>query len=121
LEQTRVAFSRHKFRPGLSWALFELGQLYCRTHDFESAYIYLKDALRLFRRLDNVDGIAITQEALGSLALQTARPADAIALFEEAQRGYAATQRHERIRIVDDLLQIAQEARQPAGRKGAIL
>jgi tetratricopeptide (TPR) repeat protein len=119
LEQARAAFSHHKFRPGLSWTLFELGQLYCLTHDFESAYIYLKDALRLFRRIDNADGIAITQEALGNLALQTARPADAVAFFKEAQRGYAATQRRERIRIVDDLLQIAQQARQPMGRKGA--
>ncbi len=83
LEQLRDVLSRHKSRPRLSWTLFELGQLYCLIHDFESAYIYLKDALRLFRRMDNVDGIAITQEALGNLALQTARPADAVAFFED--------------------------------------
>ncbi len=85
LEQLRDILSYHKSRPRLSVTLFELGQLYCLTHDFESAYIYLKDALRLFRRMDNADGIAITQEALGNLALQTARPADAVAFFENGQ------------------------------------
>ncbi|RLC86724.1 MAG: hypothetical protein DRI79_09630 [Chloroflexi bacterium] len=116
LEQARETFTRHKARPELAHALLELGQLYHQRQDFESAYIYLKDALRLFRRLNDTDGIAMTQEALGSLALQTARPTEAIASLQEARRGYAALRRSERVRAVDDLLHIAHQARRPVER-----
>jgi len=118
LEQARETFSRHKARPELAHALLKLGQLYHQRQDFESAYIYLKDALRLFRRLKDTDGIAVTQEALGSLALQTARPADAIASLQEARQGYTTLRRKERLRAVDDLLRIAHQARQPIGEIG---
>jgi tetratricopeptide (TPR) repeat protein len=115
LEQARETFSRHKARPELAHALLELGQLYRQRQDFESAYIYLKDALRLFRRLNDTDSIAVTQEALGSLALLTARPSEAIDSLHEARRGYVALQRDERVQAVDDLLRIAHQARQPVG------
>ena len=121
LEQARETFSRHKARPELAHTLLELGQLYHLTRDFESAYIYLKDALRLFRRLDDIDGITVTQDALGNLALQTARLPEAIAFLQEARQGYTTLQRSERVCAMDNLLQIAQQARQPAGREGAAL
>jgi tetratricopeptide (TPR) repeat protein len=115
LDQARETFSRYKARPELAHTLLELGQLYHQRQDFESAYIYLKDALRLFRRLKDTDGIAVTQEALGSLALQTARLPQAVASLQEARQGYVALRRSERVRAVDDLLQIAHQARQPMG------
>ena len=115
LEQARETFSRHKARPELAHALLELGRLHRLIQDFESAYIYLKDALRLFRRMKDTDGISVTQEALGNLALQTARPAEAIASLKEARRGYAALRRSKRVQMVDDLLRIAHQARQPVG------
>ncbi len=115
LEQARETFSRHKARPELAHTLLELGQLYHQRQDFESAYVYLKDALRLFRRLNDTDGIAVAQEALGSLALLTGRPSKAIDSLQEARQGYAALRRTERIRAVDDLLHIAHQARQPEG------
>lgn len=115
LEQAREAFSRHKARPELAHALLELGRLHRLIQDFESAYIYLKDALRLFRRMKDTDGISVTQEALGNLALQTARPAEAIASLKEARRGYAALRRSKRVQAVDGLLHIAHQARQPVG------
>lgn len=118
LEQARETFSRHKARPELAHALLELGQLYHLIHDFESANIYLKDALRLFRRLKDTDGIAVTQEALGSLSLLTGRPSAAIDSFRKARRGYIDLQRDQRVREVDGLLQIAHRAIQPMG--GAI-
>lgn len=121
LEQAREAFSHHKARPELAHTLLELGQLHHLTHDFESAYIYLKDALRLFRRLKDTDGIAVTQEALGSLALQTARLSEAITSLQEARRGYVALRRDERVRAVDGLLHIAQQAHQSAGNRGVTL
>jgi len=111
LEQVRETFSRRKARPELAHALLKLGQLYHQRQDFESAYIYLKDALRLFRRLKDTDGIAVTQEALGSLALQTARPAEAITSLNEARRGYATLRRSERVQAVDDLLRMAGQSR----------
>ena len=73
------------------------------------------NALRLFRRLEDTDGIAVAQEALGSLALQTARLPEAVASLQEARQGYATLRRSERIRAVDDLLRIAHQARQPVG------
>jgi len=115
LEQARETFSRYKARPELAHALLELGQLYHQRQDFESAYIYLKDALRLFRRLKDTDGIAVTQEALGGLALQTARLPEAVASLQEARQGYVTLRRSERIRAVDDLLQIAHQARPAMG------
>jgi len=118
LEQARETFSHHKARPELAHALLELGQLYHLIHDFESANIYLKDALRLFRRLADADGIAVTQEALGSLALQTARLPEAVVSLQEARRGYAALQRSERVRAVDGLLHIVHQAHQPIGKIG---
>jgi len=119
LEQAREVFARHKARPELAHALLELGQLYYQTEDFESAYLYLKDALRLFRRLGDTDGIAVTQEALGSMELQAAHPSEAIALLREARQGYVAVQRDERVRAVDHLLGMADRARQAAERMGA--
>jgi tetratricopeptide (TPR) repeat protein len=119
LEQAREVFARHKARPELAHALLELGQLYYQTEDFESAYIYLKDALRLFRRLGDTDGIAVTQEALGSMELQAAHPSEAIISLREARRGYVALQRDERVRAVDNLLRMADRARQVAERMGA--
>jgi len=121
LEQAREAFSRRKARPELAHTLLELGQLYHQYQDFESAYLYLKDALRLFRRLEDADGIAVTQEALGNLALQTARPAEAIASLQEARQSYVALKRRERIRAVDELLRLAHQSRQIAKRKGVAL
>lgn len=121
LERARETFSHHKAYPELAYVLLELGQLYFQSQDFESAYIYLKDALRLFRRLKDTDGIAVTQEALGSLALQTARPAEAIVSLQEARQGYTSLRRGERIREVDDLLRMAEQARQIAQRTGATL
>ena len=118
LEQARETFSRHKARPELAHALLELGQLYHLIHDFESANIYLKDALRLFRRLKDTDGIAVTQEALGSLSLLTGRPSAAIDSFRKARWGYIDLQRNQRVREIDNLLQIAHRAIQPMG--GAI-
>jgi tetratricopeptide (TPR) repeat protein len=115
LEQVRETFSRYKARPELAHTLLELGQLYHQRQDFDSAYIYLKDALRLFRRLKDADGIAVTQEALGSLALQTARLPEAIASLQEARQGYVTLRRSERVQAVDNLLQIAHQARQPMG------
>lgn len=115
LEQARETFSQHKAYPELAHALLELGQLYHQRQDFESAYIYLKDALRFFRRLKDTDGIAVTQEALGSLALLTGRPSKAIDSLQEARQGYAALRRTERIQAVDDLLHIARQTRQPVG------
>lgn len=119
LEQVRKTFTRHKARPELAHALLELGQLYHLIQDFESAYIYFKDALRLFRRIEDTDGIAVTQEALGNLALQTARLPEAIMSLQEARQGYAALRRSERVRAVDDLLHIARQSHQPVG--GTIL
>ncbi len=118
LKQAHETFSRHKARPELANTLLELGQLYHQRQDFESAYIYLKDALRLFRRLKDTDGIAVTQEALGSLALQTARPTEAVASLQEARQGYVALRRNERVRAVDDLLRIARQARQSMRGRG---
>lgn len=109
LEQAREIFSQHKTRPELASTLLELGQLYHMTRDFESAYIYLKDALRLFRRLQDTSGIAVTQEALGNLALQTARPSEAVVSLQEARQSYVALRRDERIRAVDDLLCIVHQ------------
>lgn len=113
LEQAREIFSQHKTRPELANTLLELGQLYHLTRDFEAAYLYLKDALRLFRRLQDIDGVAVAQEALGNLALQTAHPSEAIVSLREARQGYLALQRDERIRAVDDLLRIAQQGNPP--------
>jgi tetratricopeptide (TPR) repeat protein len=121
LEQARETFSRRKARPELAHALLELGQLYHQYQDFESAYLYLKDALRLFRRLEDADGIAVTQEALGNLALQTARPAEALASLQEARQGYVALKRRKRIRAVDELLRLARQSHQIAARKGVTL
>jgi len=115
LEQAREIFSRHKARPELARALLELGQLYHLTQDFESAHLYLKDALRLFQRLGDTDGTAVTQEALGSLALQTARPSEAIASLREARQGYTVLRRDERIQAVDELLRMADQALQSVG------
>lgn len=119
LEQAREIFSRHKARPELAHTLLELGQLYQLTQDFESADTYLKDALRLFRRMNDADGIAVTQEALGNLALQTARPKEAIVSLKEARRGYTTLGRKDRVHAVDELLHIAQQARQPVMGRGA--
>ena len=115
LEQARESFSHHKARPELAHALLELGQLYHQRQDLEFARIYLKDALRLFRRLNDADGIAVAQEALGNLALQTNRPTEAIVSLREARQGYATLQRRDRVRAVDDLLRIAHQARRPVG------
>jgi tetratricopeptide (TPR) repeat protein len=113
LEQARETFSQHKTRPELASTLLELGQLYHMTRDFEAAYLYLKDALRLFRRLQDIDGIAVTQEALGNLALQTAHPSEAVVSLREARQGYVALRRDERVRAVDDLLRITQQGNPP--------
>jgi len=121
LEQARETFTRHKTRPELAHTLLELGQLYGQMQDFESADIYLKDALRLFRRLGDTDGIAVTQEALGNLALQTARPSGAIEALKKARRGYETLERSERVRAVDELLSMAHQARQAVERIGATL
>ncbi len=118
LEQARETFTRHKTRPELAHTLLELGQLYGQMQDFESANIYLKDALRLFRRLGDTDGIAVTREALGNLALQTARPAEAIEELEKARQGYETLDRRERVREVDELLDMARQARQAVSRPG---
>jgi tetratricopeptide (TPR) repeat protein len=118
LEQARQTFTRHKTRPELAHTLLELGQLYGQMRDFESANIYLKDALRLFRRLGDTDGIAVTQEALGNLALQTARPAEAIEVLEKARQGYEALERRERVREVDELLGMARQAHRASERVG---
>ena len=119
LEQARETFTRHKTRPELAHTLLELGRLYGQMQDFELANIYLKDALRLFRRLGDADGIAVTQEALGNLALQTARPAEAIEALEEARQGYETLGRRERVREVDELLDMARQARRASERIGA--
>jgi tetratricopeptide (TPR) repeat protein len=113
LEQSRETFSQHKTRPELASSLLELGQLYHMTGDLDSAHLYLKDALRLFRRLQDTDGIAVTQEALGNLALQTAHPSEAIVSLQEARQGYVALRRDERIQAIDDLLHIAHQANPP--------
>jgi tetratricopeptide (TPR) repeat protein len=118
LEQARQTFTRHKTRPELAHTLLELGQLYGQMRDFESANIYLKDALRLFRRLGDTDGIAVTQEALGNLALQTARPSEAIEVLEKARQGYEALERRERVREVDELLGMARQAHRASERVG---
>lgn len=119
LEQARETFTRQKTRPELAHTLLELGQLYGQMRDFESADIYLKDALRLFRRLGDADGIAVTREALGNLALQTARPSEAIKVLEEARQGYKTLGRRERVRSVDELLDMARQARRISRRTGA--
>ena len=118
LEQARETFTCQKTRPELAHTLLELGQLYGQMRDFESANIYLKDALRLFRRLGDTDGIAVTQEALGNLALQTARPAEAIEVLEKARQEYETLDRRERVREVDELLDMARRARQASERLG---
>jgi len=118
LEQARETFTRHKTRPELAHTLLELGQLYGQMRDFESANIYLKDALRLFRRLGDADGMAVAQEALGNLALRTARPSEAIEVLEKARQGYETLDRRERVREVDELLDMARQARQAVERIG---
>jgi len=60
----------------------------------------------------------VTQEALGSMELQAAHPSEAIVSLQEARQGYVALRRDERIRAVDDLLRMADRARQVAERMG---
>ena len=109
LEEALETFTRLKVRPELARALLELGQLYHWRQDFESAYIYLKDALRLFRRLNDSAGIAVAQESLGNLALQTARPSEAVVSLREARQSYVVLQRSDRVQVVDDLLRVAHQ------------
>ncbi|MDQ7030288.1 MAG: hypothetical protein Q9O62_11175 [Ardenticatenia bacterium] len=73
MEQACKAFTLSKDWAGLARTLLELGQLYGQMRDFELADICLKDALRLFRRLQDKERAAMALEALGNLALQTAR------------------------------------------------
>lgn len=100
--------------------MLELGHLYSQSQDFESAQIYLKDALRLFRRLEDANGIAVAQEALGNLALQTARPQEALDFLQEARERYLVLKQNDRVQAVDDLMDLAHQARRVLLRKGAI-
>ena len=77
--------------------------------DFEMADIYLRDALRLFRRLGDDEGVAVALEALGNLALQSARFTEAVKALQGARSCYERLGQQDRVQIVDDLLRMANQ------------
>jgi tetratricopeptide (TPR) repeat protein len=103
---TRQAFPAQwaKTRYNLGLALLDQGQLHQERQDFEAAERSLTEALHLFQELNDADQIAAAQEALGRLALQTARPAEAQTLLKEARQQYAALEQPERVEAIDELL-----------------
>ena len=103
---TRQAFPAQwaKTRYNLGLALLDQGQLHQERQDFEAAERSLTDALQLFQDLNQADGVAAAQEALGRLALQSARPAEAQTLLKEARQQYAALEQPERVEAIDELL-----------------
>ncbi|HEX9921086.1 MAG TPA: hypothetical protein VGD99_00340 [Anaerolineae bacterium] len=104
--RTRQAFPAQwaKTRYNLGLALLDQGQLHQERQDFEAAERSLTDALQLFQDLNQADGVAAAQEALGRLALQSARPAEAQTLLKEARQQYAALEQPERVEAIDELL-----------------
>jgi tetratricopeptide (TPR) repeat protein len=112
LTAARQIFTEHKARPELARTLLELGQLYHQYQDFEGAYAHLRDALRLFQKLEDEPGQAATQEALGNLLLQVGRVTEAGAYLHAARHYYATQQQEQRLQEVDELLEIVHEAQE---------
>jgi tetratricopeptide (TPR) repeat protein len=114
----RQVFTEHKARPELARTLLELGQLHHEYLEFEDAYTHLKDAFRLFQRLEYRPGLAATQEALGNLLLQAGRLAEATDLLQAARQNYLNLQHEKRAQEVDELLEIAAEAKRELALPG---
>jgi tetratricopeptide (TPR) repeat protein len=88
----------------LGLTLLDQGEYYLEAQDVEAAERSFTEALQIFQELDNPDRIVAAQEALGRLALQTARPAQAQALLKEARQHYTTLAQPDRVEAIDDLL-----------------
>ncbi|HVH73051.1 MAG TPA: tetratricopeptide repeat protein, partial [Candidatus Dormibacteraeota bacterium] len=64
-------------------ALNAMGSALMKVGQFKSAEVRLKQALEVYRRLGNQDGVAMTLDNLGVLALSEKRFQDAVNYFQE--------------------------------------
>jgi tetratricopeptide (TPR) repeat protein len=103
-------YQNRKDIVNLALTLFELSRLYHRTGRLETARLYFKDSLRLFRRLEDEDKIAAATTALGNLELQMGKLSQGLNHLKEAQEYYQEKDEPERLEEVNYLLELLQHA-----------
>jgi len=116
LYHTRLAVSmQRRQRPPTNLAVFlnGLGLVHAFNQHYDSAYYYHRTALRLFQRLGDAQGVAITRSLLGTALLEQHRAAEALAVLRPA----VATARRLRARaLLAKCLELTADALAALGR-----
>ncbi|MGK7878463.1 MAG: tetratricopeptide repeat protein [Xenococcaceae cyanobacterium] len=110
LQLCQQIYQQQKNIASLASTLFELARLYHLTGRLEQARLYFKDALRLFRRLQDEEKIAAATTALGNLEIQIGKIPQALTHLRTAQEYYQEKDNLERLEEINHLLQILQHA-----------
>ncbi len=110
LQFCQQIYQQQKNIASLASTLFELASLYHCTGRLERARLYFKDALRLFRRLQDEEKIAAATTALGNLEIQIGKIPQALNHLRTAQEYYQEKDNPERLKEINHLLQILQHA-----------
>jgi tetratricopeptide (TPR) repeat protein len=87
----------------------ELGRIYELLNDYELSRWSYKDALRIYKRIDAKDKIAITEVNLGRLEIKTGLAYDAINHLEDATKYFAQMKENKSLNLANQLLDAARK------------
>ncbi|MGB3767516.1 MAG: hypothetical protein WA947_13235 [Phormidesmis sp.] len=90
-------------------APFKIGHTYdIARSDWNNARLYYREALRSYRPLDNLSGIAEPQAELGGILLSQGHFKQGLSYLGKSHNGYRQLKMPERAAIVQKLYQVAQ-------------
>lgn len=93
-------------------SIYQIARTHHLMSNFDKARTHYRDALRLYEHTGNQAGIAACKSGLGHLMTQIGFADKAIDELKTARRIYRKQKNKQQLAIVDEVLQIAQRARQ---------
>jgi tetratricopeptide (TPR) repeat protein len=91
-------------------ALFQTGRAHETLSDWDNARLYYRDALRLYKHLQDQPGIAKSQVGLGGVLISQGHPEKGMSELAEAREIYQQLQQLSQVAEVDSLYQATQRA-----------
>jgi Tetratricopeptide repeat len=91
-------------------ALFQTGRAHETLSDWDNARLYYRDALRLYKHLQDLPGIAKSQEGLGGVLVSQGHLEKGMAELNAARENYNQLQQSDQANEIGSLYQIAQRA-----------
>lgn len=99
---------------GRAGTIYHIGRVHQLLSNFDEARTRYRDALRLYERTENEEGIAACKAGLGSLAIQQGMIDEGMRLLEEARQYYEEEGEDERVTEIDEILNVVEGAREKA-------